>query len=100
MVARGHVRRHGRAVNIPDLATVTGGAYEATCGTCLKRSVPVAAVEAERAWDELLKLGWTLYIPVTNPRGTLGARHAGPTWANPVTIEDAVRAARRKRKRR
>jgi bacterioferritin-associated ferredoxin len=46
------------------LRRLSGGSFEAQCGKCLRRSLPVDAVGFEHAWNELVKDGWTLYTSV------------------------------------
>jgi hypothetical protein len=45
------------------------GSFDAECGKCLRRSLPVDAVGPEHAWSELRKDGWTSY---TSPVGRTG----------------------------
>jgi hypothetical protein len=41
------------------LQRLSGSAFEARCGRCLRSSGPVEAVGREHAWSELIKEGWT-----------------------------------------
>jgi hypothetical protein len=59
--------------HVPDLHRLTGGRFEETCSKCL-RSDFVPAVDADDAWGEMLRLGWSLY---TSEVMAPTARHAG-----------------------
>jgi hypothetical protein len=78
----------------PHLHTRGDGLYEACCGKCMGRSGDVIAVDPAAAWDALVKLGWS-------------SRHPGSGYAvcpactaNPESVDDAVRAAQKRRKRK
>ena len=76
---------------MPDLHAVTGGRLEAQCGKCMRNSVPVAAVDADGAWEELQRLGWTSYKSyVLCPACT----------KDPPNVDKDAAAARTRRKRR
>jgi hypothetical protein len=45
-----------------NIRPITGGRWEATCGKCLKTSIPVLAVDAAHAWVDLQALGWIHYV--------------------------------------
>jgi hypothetical protein len=77
-----------------ELRQLSSGRFEATCGKCRAWSAPLAAVDAETAWADLLALGWSTNVggwhyPV-RPKCT----------ANPQTVDDKARAAMRDRKRK
>jgi hypothetical protein len=57
----------------------------------------MAAHDAESAWTALVRLGWTLYMPTGMPKGYALCPSC---TANPTTVDDAVRAAKRGRKKR
>jgi hypothetical protein len=81
-------------VTVPELSPVTGGRFEATCGRCLKHSPFIAAVDAAHAWSDLLKIGWSV-----NDKGRPCAICPKCT-ANPETIDDAAKAAQKRRKKK
>lgn len=81
----------------PDLFKLTGGRFEATCGTCRRSSLAVAAADAEHAWAALQRIGWSFYK--ATPESTGYARCPTCT-TSPPTIEDNVRVAKKVRKRK
>jgi hypothetical protein len=46
--------------NLPHLNALAGSCYEASCGKCLRSSMPVPGIDAAHAWGELQQIGWTL----------------------------------------
>ncbi len=83
----------------PDLHDLSGGVFMATCGRCLRGSMPVPAPHVEHAWGELAKLGWNVYR--SSERANAREYPICPKCiADPETIEDAVRAAKSRRKRK
>jgi hypothetical protein len=44
------------------IIALTAGRCEATCGRCLKHSIPIPAVSKENAWVDLQRLGWTWFV--------------------------------------
>jgi hypothetical protein len=80
----------------PDLHRLTGGRFEATCGKCL-RSDFVPAVDADDAWAEMLRLGWSLYISEVMAGRTYAL--CPSCTAHPRSIEDLVKAAKGRRRR-
>jgi hypothetical protein len=41
---------------------LSDGRWEATCGRCLSRSIPVGAADATVAWTDLQRIGWMHYV--------------------------------------
>jgi hypothetical protein len=80
----------------PDLYKLTGGRFEATCGTCMRSSLPISAVDAEHAWTGLQKIGWTFFRATPT---SVGYARCPSCTANPPSIDDNVRAAHKGRKR-
>ena len=88
---------------IPKTAPSTGinvhglsdGRWQVTCGKCLRTSEPVTADDPEVAWSALQSLGWAHYR--ATPTST-GYPICPPCVGTGETIEDAVRAARKKRR--
>jgi hypothetical protein len=81
---------------LPDLHSVAGGRFEATCGKCLLSDL-VPAGDAAEAWGQLLGLGWSLYTSEVMAGRTYAICPSCTT--NPVRIEDAVKSARKAKKR-
>lgn len=52
------VHVHGDSPCAPILKRVSGGRWLGACAFCARESVPVAAVDPERAWRELVRIGW------------------------------------------
>lgn len=76
---------------------VTGGRYEATCGRCLKNSIAIPATSPANAWTDLVRLGWSHCFPEGNRTGYALC----PTCTKePFSVEDAVKKAHKKRKKR
>jgi hypothetical protein len=46
--------------DVPHLKVLVGSHYEASCGKCLRSSMPVPGIDAAHAWGELRQIGWTL----------------------------------------
>jgi hypothetical protein len=44
--------------DVPELHPLTEGRWAARCQFCKVETIPVAAVDATHAWDDLEKLGW------------------------------------------
>ncbi len=82
--------------HLPDLHRVAGGRFGATCGKCL-HSDSVPAGDADAAWAELVRFGWSLYTSEVMAGRTYAI--CPSCTANPVSVENAVRGARKARKR-
>jgi hypothetical protein len=53
---------HSGIVGIPvDMHALNETRWEAHCGRCLRTSVPVPATSREKAWEEVERIGWTMY---------------------------------------
>jgi hypothetical protein len=48
---------------VPKLHPLTEARWAARCQFCKVESIPVAAVDAAHAWEDLEKLGWGSYQP-------------------------------------
>jgi hypothetical protein len=81
---------------LPDLHSVAGRRFAATCGKCLLSDF-VPAGDAADAWGQLLRLGWSLYTSEVMAGRTYAICPSCTT--NPVRIEDAVKSALKARKR-
>jgi hypothetical protein len=85
------------AERIPDMHPLTDSRWEATCGRCLRHSAPAKAVTPENAWRDLKAIGWSFHVSQYGGRGYALC----PTCTqNPETVDDAVKAAKKGRKRR
>ncbi len=82
--------------HLTDMFRATGGRWEATCGSCVRPSIPIPAVDAALAWAELVKLGWTLNDRPGQRRYALCKK----CTAERGTIEDAVKEAHKSRKKK
>ena len=82
---------------VPHFHPVTGGRLEATCGKCMRPSVAVAGPDAEAAWAELQRAGWTLYTAKT---GTRAYALCATCAADPPNVDRSAAAARKSRKRK
>ena len=58
---------------------------------------PVASADAEAAWAELQRVGWTLYTPKT---GTRSYALCPACTADPPDVDRDAAAARARRKRK
>jgi hypothetical protein len=81
----------------PDLHALTEGRWVARCQFCKVESIPVAAVDAAHAWDNLEKLGWESYQPVLGAAMTALCKACA---AKNARIMASVKAARKGRKRK
>ena len=81
----------------PDLHPLTEGRWQARCQFCKTQSIPVAAVDAVHAWDDLEKLGWQSYQPV--PAAVVTALCKACAAKN-ARIMAAVAKAKKGRKRK
>jgi hypothetical protein len=84
-------------VTVPNFHALRGGRLEATCGSCLGHSLSVAGPDAEAAWAELQRAGWTLYTPKT---GTRSYALCQACTADPPDVDRDAAAARKSRKRK
>jgi hypothetical protein len=82
---------------LPEIRALTESRWEATCGKCLRHSVPVPATSPENAWATLKALGWSYYVSKYGGRGYALCKTC--TQSPPDSDADA-REVRRKRKRR
>ena len=84
--------------HVPDLHLLTDGRFEAQCGKCLRLSVSVPADDAADAWGDLLRLGWSLYTSEVMAARTYAI--CPSCTANPRSIDDAVKSAKKSRKQK
>lgn len=82
---------------LPDMHAMTESRWEATCGRCLRHSAPVKATTSENAWHDLKAIGWTYHV---SQYGGRGYALCTTCTAAGETVDDAVKAASKKRKRR
>lgn len=83
--------------DVPELHPLTEGRWQASCQFCKVESIPVAAVDATHAWDDLQKLGWETYQPVPAALPVALCKACGEKNAR---IMAAVAKAKKGRKRK
>ena len=83
--------------DVPEHVPLTEGRWAARCQFCKVESIPVAAVDAAHAWDNLEKLGWESYQPVP---GAVVTALCNTCAAKNARIMGAVKNARKGRKRK
>ena len=84
-------------ITVPELVRLTGGRWRARCQFCKTESVLVPAVDAAHGWGQLKRLGWVIYraLPAAMPKALCQA-----CGEKNEAIMDAVKAARKSRKRK